>query len=392
MRAISWLVIAVLLVGTVTALGIIPSSKEIMYEPGKEETFQIKVMNNEGAEFSTMVYVEGELAKYITVQEPRVDFAASDDSKVVTLKMKMPAAMEKQGEIPSSIIVREVPKSGGPGMSASLAVTSKLKLRVPYTGKYSEIRLLMPNFVKGEESSFAVEVSNYGDQDIEEAQAFVDIYGPLNNKLFTLTGDKQRVPAREKALLVVKWIPQINDGPYKALATVIYDGKSATDERGFQIGEPRLSIESVSVTDFALGGIAKFDILVSSNWGVAINEAYGWVKVSDDKTTYTSYKTASLAVEPYGKQLFQGYWDTQKVQVGGYKLDILFNYLDKTSQEIYDIVVKPNEISIPRTGMVATEVEASTKTSVKVLAAIIGIVLILTILNTYILWKRLRKT
>jgi hypothetical protein len=270
-------------------------------------------------------------------------------------------------------------------------VASKLLLRVPYSGKYSEIRLLAPDFVRGSASNFAVEVHNFGDEDIEEAQAFIDIYGPLNNKLFTLSGEKARVPAKEKALLIVNWIPDVNNGPYKAVATVLYDGQSATSEMDFQIGEPQLSIESVSVTDFTLGGIAKFDVLVGSNWGVPMEEVYGWVKVSDDKTVYTSYKTSTMSMEPYGKQLFQGYWDTDKVVPGPYKLDILFNYLGRTSQEIYDIVVQQDDISIPQAGMATTDVEGEAKTSIIVLAVVVFLVLIATIVNTIILVRRLRR-
>lgn len=376
-----------------SALGVVPSSKEIMFEPGAVQAVELMVKNNEHKGFKAAVYVEGELADYIEVEESLIELSASEDSKIITLHIQMPQAFEQQGLIGSRVVIREVAEKGpeGTGVVAQVAVASKLTLRVPYSGKYAEIRLLAPEFVRGAESNFAVEVHNHGDEDIEEAQAYIDIYGPLNNKLFTLAGEKSRVEAKEKSLLIVKWVPQVSNGPYKAVATVMYDGKSAIDELGFQIGEPQIIIDSVSVTDFTLGGIAKFDILVSSNWGVPIEDVYGWVKVSDDKSIYTSYKTASMTIDAYGKQVFQGYWDTEKVVPGPYNLDVLFNYLGKTSQRIYDIVVKQDEIEVPQAGMATTEVEGETKTSIIVLAVVVFLVLIATVVNTIILVRRFRR-
>ncbi|MFH1510453.1 MAG: hypothetical protein ABIF10_02080 [Candidatus Woesearchaeota archaeon] len=390
MKTAAWLILLVILAGTAAGLGIVPSSKEILFEPGKEETIELLVKNNEAKSFNAMVYAEGELAKYITVTEDTIELKSTEQAKKIVLKISMPESMDRQGEILTQIVVRET-GSHAEGVSAYLAVASKLKLIVPYSGKYAEARLLSPAFIRGQESNFAVEVSNLGTEAIEEAQAFIDIIGPLGNKITTLTGEKKRVEAKGKALLIVKWVPELNNGPYRAVATVIYDAKTATDETDFAIGEPTLSIDSVSVTGFTLGGIAKFDILVSSNWGLPMQDVYGQVQVGDPRTTYTSYKTASMAVEPYGKQLFAAYWDTDKVLAGNYRLDMMFSYLDKTTAKQMDIVVEPNKIKIPEVGMATTEIEASTKTSVKVLAAIVALVLILTIFNNILLWKKLKK-
>lgn len=390
MKFLQLLILAILLASTAAGLGIVPSSKEILYEPGKEETIELLVKNNEAKDFSAIVYAEGELAKHITITEQAIQLKSTEQGKTIVLKISMPDSIEKQGEISTQIVVRETGATGE-GVSAYLAVASKLKLRVPYTGKYTEIRLLSPAFIRNQESNFAVEVNNLGTEAIEEAQAFIDIIGPLGNKITTLTGEKKRIEPKGKALLIVKWVPELNNGPYIAQATVIYDTKTATDKADFAIGEPKLTIDSVSVTGFTLGGIAKFDMLVSSNWGMPMEQVYGQVQVSDSRTTYTSYKTASMTIEPYGKQLYAAYWDTGKVLAGNYRLDMMFNYLDKTTANQVDIVVEPNNIRIPEIGMATTEVQGSTKTSIAVLAAIILLVLAVTVFNSILLWKKLRK-
>ena len=58
MKIVIWLLTMMLLVSTASALGIVPSSKEILYEPAKEETIELLVKNNEHKEFTAVVYAE----------------------------------------------------------------------------------------------------------------------------------------------------------------------------------------------------------------------------------------------------------------------------------------------------------------------------------------------
>ncbi|MBA3064234.1 hypothetical protein FP803_02240, partial [Candidatus Woesearchaeota archaeon] len=295
------------------ALGIAPSHIDVIFEPSLEKTIQLKVINNAYKDFDAVVYAEGALTEYIIIDEPMIKLTKDQDSKIISYKIKLPQSLEKQGLHEASIVVREIPKDtkGGTTVTANLAVVSKLKVMVPYKGKYAEIKLFVTNFKQNQESNFAVEVINLGTEDILEAKAVIDIYGPLNNKLATTTSNKFQIKSKNKEILIAKWTPEIGPGNYHAVATLIYDELNTKDEKSFTIGTLQLEIVSISVTDFRLGGIAKFDILVENNWNMEIPNVYAETTVKDNKgKIYTQFKTASADIPAFGSQELNAYWDT----------------------------------------------------------------------------------
>ncbi|MBU3941596.1 MAG: hypothetical protein KKF74_01655 [Nanoarchaeota archaeon] len=376
------------------ALGIAPSHIDVIFEPSLEKTIQLKVINNAYKDFDAVVYAEGALAEYIIIDEPMIKLTKDQDSKIISYKIKLPQSLEKQGLHEASIVVREIPKDtkGGTTVTANLAVVSKLKVMVPYKGKYAEIKLFVTNFKQNQESNFAVEVINLGTEDILEAKAVIDIYGPLNNKLATTTSNKFQINSKNKEILIAKWTPEIGPGNYHAVATLIYDELNTKDEKSFTIGTLQLEIVSISVTDFRLGGIAKFDILVENNWNTEIPNVYTETTVEDNEgKIYTQFKTASVNMPAFGKQELNAYWDTAKVIPGAYKFNIVLNYLDQKTEKIFDIMVEYDRITATLAGQVIGLEGEEKPTLVKSVYILIFLVLILIIFNVVIYFKKVRK-
>ena len=279
------IIVIIVLANQIHALGIAPSHSDIIFEPSLEKTIQLKVINNAHKDFDAVVYAEGALAEYIIIENPTISLSKDQDSKIISYKVNLPKSLEKQGMHEAKVVVREIPKETKEGttITASLAVASKLKVMVPYKGKYAEIKLFVTNFKQNQESNFAVEVRNLGTEDILEAYAIVNIYDPLNNKLAAITSNKASVKSKDKEILIAKWTPKLGPGNYRAVATLMYDSLNTRDEKPFTIGTFELGITSISVTDFKLGGIAKFDILVENNWNEDIPNVFAEATVKDDK-------------------------------------------------------------------------------------------------------------
>ena len=389
------LIIVILVLASQTyALGIAPSSSDVIFEPGLEKTIQLKVINNVHKDFDAVVYAEGELAEYIIIGNPTISLSKNEDSKIISYKLKLPKSLEKQGLHEARIIVREIPKTtkGGTTITANLAIASKLKVTVPYSGKYAEIKLFVTDFKQNKESNFAVEVINLGTENILEARAIIDIYGPLNNKLATVTSNKASVKSKDKEILIAKWIPELGPGSYHAVATLIYDELNTKDEKSFTIGTLELDIVSISVTDFRLGGIAKFDILVENNWNTEIQGAYAETTVKDDNgKIYTQFKTASADIPAFGKQELNAYWDTAKVIPGAYKFDIVLNYLGQKTEKIFDIIVEYDKITGSLVGQVIGVREEEKPAVLKSIYLLIFLVIILIIVNVVIYFKKVKK-
>ncbi len=376
------------------ALGIAPSHVDVTFESGLEKTIQLKVMNNAYKDFDAVVYVEGTLAEYIIIDEPMVKLTKDQDSKIISYKIKLPQSLEKQGLHEASIVVREIPKDtkSGTTVTANVAVVSKLKVMVPYKGKYAEIKLFVTNFKQNQESNFAVEVINLGTENILDAYAIINIYDPLNNKIATTTSNKVQINSKNKEILIAKWAPNIGSGNYRAVATLMYDGLNTKDEKPFTIGIFELDIASISVSNFKLGGIAKFDILVENNWNEEVPNVFAETSVKDDKEkVYTQFKTASADIPAFGSQELNAYWDTAKVIPGAYKLDIVLNYLGQKTEKIFDIMVEYDKITASLVGKAIAVEEEEKPAVLKSVYILIFLVVILIIFNVIIYFKKVRK-
>jgi len=394
LKPILLIIVILVLASQAYALGIAPSHIDVIFEPGLEKTIQLKVMNNVHKDFDVVIYAEGELAEYITIENPTIKLSKDEDSKIISYKVKLPQSFEKQGLHEAKVVVREIPKEtkGGTTITAAVAVVSKLKVMVPYKGKYAEIKLFVTNFKENEESNFAVEVKNLGTQDILEAYAIVNIYDPSNNKVATVTSNKESIESKDNEILIAKWKPNLKSGNYRAVATLMYDNLNTRDEKSFSIGTMFLDINSITVDNFKLGGIAKFDILVENEWNEEVPNVFAETSVKDDNgKIYTQFKTASADIPAFGKQELNAYWDTAKVIPGPYKLDIILNYLGQKTEKVFDIMVEYDKITASLVGEAIAVEEEENPALVKLVYILIFLVVILIIFNIVIYFKKIRK-
>ena len=389
------LIIVILVLASQTyALGIAPSHIDVIFEPGFEKTIQLKVINNVHKDFDAVVYAEGELAEYITIEHPTISLSEDEDSKIISYKIKLPQGFEKQGLHEVKVVVREIPKETKEGttITANLAVASKLKVMVPYKGKYAEIKLFVTNFKQDKESNFAIEVRNLGTNDILEGYTIVNIYDPLNNKVTTITSNKASIKSKDKEILIAKWTPNLGPGNYRAVATLMYDGLNTKDEKPFTIGTLFIDISSITVDNFKLGGIAKFDILVENEWNEEIPQVYAETSVTDNEgKVYTTFKTASVDLPAFGAQMINSYWDTTKVTPGTYKFNVELNYLSQKAGMVFDILVKYDKITALLVGKAIAVEEEEKPAVMKSIYILIFLVVILIIFNIIIYFKKMRK-
>jgi len=401
LKPILLIIVFIVLASQCYALGITPSHVDVIFEPGLEKTIQLKIINDGYKEFDALVYAEGELAEYITINDPVISLSKDQDSKIISYKVNLPQSFEKRGVHSADIVIREIPKEtkGKTTITASLAVASTLRVTVPYEGKYAEIRLFAPKFKQGKESNFSIEVRNLGTEKILEAQAVIEIYNPLKNKIATITSNKVSIKSKEEKILTASWTPDVGSGNYYAVATLIYDKLNTMDEKLFTVGKLSPEIMSISVSDFKLGGIAKFDILVKNDWNEELKNVFAETAVKDKKgEIYTSFKTISLNIPAFGSQEFNAYWDTSKVIPGTYNLDIILNYLGEKTEKVFDIFVEYDKIRVSPIGQVIGEQEkpgllksVNTLTFLVIISIIVNIVVVIIIVKLIARSKKAKK-
>jgi len=390
------LAIALLMLPNAIALGIIPGHHDVNYEPGKTVQAKIKLLNEGGHETSVFLYVEGPLEQYIGFSESIITFSSGETEKIITYTIDMPPAMKKQGITETKIVARAIPVglTGDTIIGASVAVVSKLRLIIPYSGKYAEVRLIVPPFEQNKEAAFVIEVKNLGKKNIIAAQAVIDIYGPLNNKLDTVKSKIHKIKKEGKKILNVNWKAVLPPGSYTAKLNLTYDEKNAYDEASFNIGRQEVRIDGISVNNFRLGGIARFEILVSNNWHMPAEEIFADIQVSDrEDRIYTQSRTATTSVPAMGKATLEAFWNTERVIIGNYKLKIILDYDNQKTEEVFDIVVDYNRITTAVAGRVVgaeeegEEEAKGIKSTVIILAVVVAL---LVSVNIYI-FRRMKR-
>lgn len=374
-------VVLIIISPSVLALGVTPGKITIDFEPNMETTISLTVLNNDQKDFTTLALVEGDLKDYVTIENARLDFRKEEASKTVSYKVKLPRTLDKPGTHQTMIKIRELKESEEAGpitIGASLEVISLLLINVPYEGKYVRAEMFISEGGLGEETVFAISAENVGEEDVNSISAKIDIYNADGEKITTLSTDEISLNTRNKRELVARWTAE-KPGRYKAKATLSYDGKTTILEKEIMIGGFLLKLHDITVKNFKLGGIAKFQILVENIGSELIKESYSHMKLQDEKgKTIMDLESNRKGVEAEEKKELEAYWETENVEKGSYEGSITLKYEDKQSTKPIRTTVKDDSIEthvMAGTGM-AIAPTGKPKSNVALTALIIALIAI----------------
>jgi len=379
-----------LLAGEASALGVTPGKTTINFKPGLERNVELTVLNNEQKDLSLALNVEGELSKYVTLEEKDIRLTPSEGSKTIRYKVKLPENIEKPGIQESKIIIREAKSvtEAGVIVGASLSVASILNINVPYEGKYAEANLFITS--QEGEAIFVIQITNYGKEDIEKATASIDIFEG-DKKIITLQTDEKPIGQQMRKELTTKWA-DTKPGTYKAKAKITYDGKKIETEKEFKTIGFLIKFIDVAVKNFNLGQIAKFQILLENAANEKAEDVYARMTLNDQTgRKIMDVESQRIQLQPQERKEVQAYWDTETVQKGNYggKAELYAN------SEIWEapmsMEVLQNEIKtrIGPTAMAVTETKTGYKTTP--LIGMLVIALIIVNIAWYLYYKKKSK-
>ena len=343
----------------VNAIGISPGRSTFDFEPGLTERVEFSVLNNEHKDMRVVIYVEGALNDTVVLKDVLLNFKSNEESKKSYYEFTLPQKIEEPGTYETRIIAREIPVEGafeGAFVGATAAVVTQLHINVPYPGKYAKTELKVSETSSSQPTTFIAVVNNFGTQNIVKAEGIIDIYGPTNEKIGSVRTNAAGVASKGRKELVAAWQAP-NPGKYFATLTTTYDGEVAKAETTFSVGDQAFDILDVSVKDFQLGGIAKFDILVESKWNDKIDEVYAEMIISDEKGDEVArVKSASESIEAMSKEVLVAFWDTEGVKEGIYSANLIVYYGEKSTQRELRAVVSLNSIEVSFFGATAEAV------------------------------------
>jgi len=342
------------------SLGITPGRTTVDFESNLEKTISVTVLNNENKEFTASIYTKGVLADYIELSTDELIFTENDESKSFVYDVNLPNSLDP-GLNKGDVIVRETNLGRDrreTSIGALVAVISQLHVNVPYPGKYLKIDLLVKEAKPGETVKFFIPAVNLGTDRIDDAKPYVFVYDPSDNKIVKIEGTGKQIYSKERTEFMLEWSADTLPGFYKAVAVIEYDENKITAESNFLVGDFFLELLDVSVEDFTLGQIARFNILVENIGNKLITDAYSELILSNDFGEVLNTKSASINIDAEERKDMYTYWDTENVGVGEYLGKLILGYEDKSAERRIRTIVEQDTIMTEIIGITALAVGA----------------------------------
>ena len=360
-----------IVLNNISSMAITPAKVEFDFEPNFETQISYKA-DAGNPQIELEIFTQGDLSEYITLDKTRLVGGGE-----FTLALKLPSSFEIPGPHETYVGIREIynPEIRGGGMvGTTVIIFSRFIVNVPYPGKWIDVNLQAHDVNVNEPVNFILNVKSQGDQEVS-VKPRIEIYSISDEYIQTLSFNEYSIASQESLDFTKSFdTTKLNAGTYKAVAVVDYDGKNATDNESFRIGE--LVINVINYTqEIIIDKIQAFNIGVESGWNDEIDGAYADVSILD--TNYqilTQFKTSSTSLIPWENRTITGYFDTSNFTAGNYSANITLIYygkdVGKSSSEIVTVkfIEKPNNLLI-----------------------IMGVIVIVVLIISIVIWRYLRK-
>jgi hypothetical protein len=337
------ILIALLFVKFVNAgLGITPAITRIDFAPNGSYLINYNILFAEPNQ-KVSVNITGDFVEYA-----KSDKKTLNASEGFTVYIDLPQKVNIYGNRKINIRVKEYSDEiSRTGLSTLLEVVGLIVIRVPYPGKYGEIRNFYTyNANEGESFSFTLDLENLGSEQLNP-EIYFEVYS--DNKLL----DKYNIGSKAVLTRTVETFEKIVDinkytaGNYNVIAYVRLDDSSNTllkTNTTLRIGSLFVEINNWT-REVYLGKISPFDIDIESKWNNDIKSVYAEVNVSYENGSYADFfKTSPVSLGRWGKSVLNGFFNAENLAPGNYKANITLFYEETTSSKFVDLRVAVPEV------------------------------------------------
>jgi hypothetical protein len=394
-RFISALFILVLLfismLASVSALGITPGRSTFNYLPGEQRVVNFGVVNSGEENIKLVVLVEGELKESVELSEDAFSMSSIERERSLSYTLNMPEDLSPglhTADV-SVVSLSEQSPTGQAFIGAVVGVKTQLHVLVPYPGKFAEAKLNILDDDSGV-IKFVIPVHSRGKEELEKVSATFEIYKNLGERAVTLNSDEVSISSEKRRELSAEWdVSDVEGGRYIVIATLNYDGKVMNFEREFNVGKSVLNLVGIGVKDFTLGEIAKFEMIVESEWSETIEDANAQMIIYEAGREIANLKSSSKDISPNVKTLMELFWDTADIKEGIYETSLFLRHGDSSEQRDFKIDVRDDEINIIGLGyVISSEKTKGTGGSLVTILVVVIVFLVLANLSWFLYFRK----
>ncbi|MCM2325577.1 MAG: hypothetical protein NDI94_03885 [Candidatus Woesearchaeota archaeon] len=339
MRKLTLFLLALLVIPAVYSIGVAPAYKEIFFEPGKELDLSFRILNNEKKDMDVMIYGKGELANNAEI--PTSMHLRSDElEKNVDYKVILPLKLTPGLNTLSIFAVESnIDNDNIDVVTTNLGVVYKLKVNVPYPGKYLQGMMFIEGSNPDENILFTLSLNNLGTDKLTDIKGTVVIRDPSGNGVSQIVTSTASLESKEKGKITGIWLPK-ERGRYIAQAVISYNDEVLLIEKELEIGEAQITVKDLRTVKFKLGDIAKLDILLENNWNEDITNILTKTVIYDESSNIISdFSSSPVDINKESTKEVPSYWETQEVEPGNYVINIMLEYLGKRNEKSYEVSV-----------------------------------------------------
>ena len=332
---------------SVLALGISPSKITMDFIPNEEFEFEGQVINTGDGTLEFDIYADAELKDFITLLTPDYLLLGPYQSSVFRFRIKLPDKFDRPGEHIGIIWAATRVESEEGIAIARIKVGMKIVVRVPYPGKYAEIKLDIENANVNDTVLFEITATNLGKENITSARGEIKILNMENETVVVLQTEGKPIETTKIETFRATWFSDVEPGLYKVEATLFYDGENTSLEMAFNLGAPLIEIVNVSAESMVNGTIGKILTKIHSYWNQEIEDVYVELSVRDKNGKIIGEdKSKNVNVRAFSSPTITNYWDTTRgVPLGEYNATVVLRYLDRNDTAEFEIEV------VEKTGM-----------------------------------------
>ncbi|MCK4531442.1 MAG: hypothetical protein KAT94_01105 [Candidatus Aenigmarchaeota archaeon] len=324
-----------------------PSKITMDFIPNEEFEFEGQVINTGDGTLEFDIYADAELKDFITLLTPDYLLLGPYQSSVFRFRIKLPDKFDRPGEHIGIIWAATRVESEEGIAIARIKVGMKIVVRVPYPGKYAEIKLDIENANVNDTVLFEITATNLGKENITSARGEIKILNMENETVVVLQTEGKPIETTKIETFRATWFSDVEPGLYKVEATLFYDGENTSLEMAFNLGAPLIEIVNVSAESMVNGTIGKILTKIHSYWNQEIEDVYVELSVRDKNGKIIGEdKSKNVNVRAFSSPTITNYWDTTRgVPLGEYNATVVLRYLDRNDTAEFEIEV------VEKTGM-----------------------------------------
>jgi len=331
--------LSILLLSTITyAIGISPGKRTYDFVPGLSGEIEFSVINSEEQILYADIYVLGTLEEYFDLERTNIELAPGE-SRAFKTTFTLPFDIDlPPGEHRTDIVARQLPgpPSGlGSEIGAVAAVGLVTIVKVPYDGKYLDIKIEVDDKEVGENVNFKIILEALGKQTVSNVGGVLTIKDPDNKTVDTLDFTEDNILFQEIREVSLVWNSGDNEAAiYNAILDINYDGKIRQVEKEFRLGDLLIKILDLKERKIFRNQINAMEILTQSVWNGEIKHVFAELEIADKKT-----RSESNNYELWEEKAIPIYFDSTGLEKGNYEARVTLFYEGRITEKVFDVEI-----------------------------------------------------